>query len=189
VKLFNRQLIVYSEKFYESRPPVYTIKYGSSQIISYSFTSKLNDLVGEASLEYTDPPTGKLISATFTPSPAPIGVTAKLKLNLGVQGAEGGGGGGAPAAREGGGPISFLSADADVAQAKAKVEAHARAKNKKEFSCTMQLFGSPDYLSGLNVELVDWGIFDGTWFIEVATHTINASGYVTELQMRKVLGW
>ena len=57
LKIFNRQLIMYSEEEYEAKPPVYTILYGASNIISYQFKSVLNDMFAKGEVAYMSPET------------------------------------------------------------------------------------------------------------------------------------
>ena len=188
LKIFNRQLIVYSEEEYEARPAVYTIVYGESQILAYGFTSKLDDTFSAATNAYVSPETGDLIEGTFEPEEPPEGAEAELMLNERVE-AEEEGAGGEPELRE-----DLLdaidysnqnAAAAEAAQKKAKNK--LRGKNKREKEGVIMMLGNPGYLSGLNTEIRGFGPFDGKWFIYSSAHLISEDGYRTELRLRGAL--
>lgn len=188
LKIFNKQLILYSEEDYDSRPPAYALMYGASRILSYSFSSKLNDTYKSATNTYVDPRTGELIE-TKVDATEPPESDAELKGNEQVQGEEESESPYGPEGREeDSGDIHFNNESAAAnAASERKTKSKLREKNKREYDCQMSVFGSPDYLSGLNAELIGWGIFDGKWFISSTIHSITSSGYVTQLSMRKAL--
>ena len=207
MRIYNRQLIIYSPEEYESRPAVYVIVYGHANILQFSFSSKLNETYKKATNAYVDEETGEEIRSTYEPDEPPEGSGSELQLNLqtsmedvGDLGGDGDGDGGdgplrvaradsePPYGPEGSGPIEFNNEEQAKNEAnEKKAKSHLREKNKKEKECTMVVAGNPDYLSGLNVELVDFGIFSGKWFISSTMHSISPSGYVTELKMRMCL--
>jgi uncharacterized protein len=197
VKLFNKQLIFYSEEEYEARPAVFTITYGGSSILSFMFTSRLHDTYQKAEVSYTSPDTGTVIEGEFNdPDPA-SSKRGTTRHNIRVESeeeGEGGDGGDGGELREGSTPgyVTEVNLDPDPAsneRANEKAKHHLRAKNKREKTATFRMFGNPDYLSGLNAELVGFGIFDGKWFIESTVHEVGSNGYQTELKMHAVLGY
>ena len=161
LKVFKRQLVVYSEEEYEARGPAFVIRYGASQILGFSFTTKLDDTYKGAKAAYMNTEKGELLQGEFMPGKFPIGVGSFLILN------------------------ERIEADSDEAVRKSK--AKLREKNKHESEGSITLVGSPDYLSGLNCELVDFGVFSGKWFISSSTHNISSGGYTTELKIRMAL--
>jgi Bacteriophage probable baseplate hub protein len=192
IKVFNRQLIIYSESEYESRGAVYTLTYGESQILSYEFVSRLNDTYAKAKNAYVSPETGKLIEGEFEPSEPPEGTEAELNLNERVDEGEEEGGGGAPLLRKPRadllGAIDFGNENAAASEAASrKAKSKLREKNKREKECIILVFGNPGYISGLSMDLTGFGSFDGKWFIASSIHTISEDGYVTELRMRTAL--
>jgi uncharacterized protein len=200
VKLFNKQLIFYSEEEYESRPAAFTITYGSSSILSFMFTSRLNDTYQKAEVSYVDPETGGHVEGEFEdtdPASTKKGTTRHTERveDEGEGGGNGGNGGDGGEGREahpeyiGGDTIDYDPDPASNAKATEKAKHKLRAKNKREKTATIRTFGNPDYLSGLNVELVGFGIFDGKWFIESTVHEVGSNGYQTELKLHVALGY
>jgi phage protein D len=186
LKIYKRQLVVYSEEEYEARPPLYTITYGMSNILAYSFTSKLDDTFKDATISYVSPKTGELLEGNFGPPKPAEGAGATIKGNERVVEDDGEDGGDAPELRvDFPGPINTAASGSADAEQKAK--AKLRDKNKKEKECSFVVVGNPGYISGLNVQLVGFGIFDGKWFIDSSSHEISSSGYITTLGMRAAL--
>lgn len=188
IKIYKRQLVMYSEEEYEARPAVYVLLYGASNILGYAFTSRLNDMYKSARNAYVDPKTGKLIETTYEAPEPPEGSDSVLESNVRVDEPEGEGDG----APEGRRPreivdsVDYSGSDAG-GQGLAIAKGKLRQKNKHEKEATFLVVGNPDYLSGLNVQLLDFGIFDGKWFISSSTHSITDAGYVTELKLRGCL--
>jgi phage protein D len=190
LKIFNRQLIMYSEEEYEAKPPVYTLLYGASNIISYQFTSVLNDMYAEGKVAYMSPETGENYEGTFEAEEPPEGTEAVNEDTTRIEGNEGAGGNGATlrTPKEIASGVDYSSENAAAAEAaKQKAKSKLREKNKWEKECTIVVVGDPGYLSGLCVQLLGFGIFDGQWFIDTSRHSISEEGYVTELQMHMAL--
>jgi uncharacterized protein len=193
LKIFKRQLVVYSEEEYEARPPVYLLTYGMANILNYSFSSKLDDTYKSATNAYLDPDTGKVLESTFEPGEMPEGTGSELMLNESIdgpeEGGEGGEGGGTGNLREGdGGFIDYTTgSQAGDEAAKIKTKAKLRDKNKREKESSILMVGNPGYISGLNVQIAGFGNFDGKWFISSSIHQISPTGYTTELKMRACL--
>lgn len=183
LKLFNRQLIIYSQADYEARPAVYTLTYGMSQILHYDFTSRLNETFVDAENSYVNPETGRYLLGTFAPAVPPEGSGSHLKVQERVEDA--GGADAEPETRAETGMVNTDAIDSEAATEKAKNK--LRDKNKREKECIMMVVGNPGYLSGLNAELSGWGTFDGKWHIHSSIHDISEDGYTTELRMRKCL--
>ena len=166
IKVFNRQLIIYSESEYEGRGSVYTLTYGMSQILAYGFTSRLNETYASAENAYVSPETGKLIEGKFEPPYGPEGSGSILKINQRVDPEEGEGGenGGEG---EGGerrrlpgqrafelGTIDYSNDNAAASEAASRVaKSKLREKNKREKEGIIAVVGNPGYLSGLCMDI------------------------------------
>jgi hypothetical protein len=46
------------------------------------------------------------------------------------------------------------------------------------------MIGDMRFVAGVNIQVAGWGKFDGKYFIEKAAHSVNASGYITSLDLR-----
>jgi uncharacterized protein len=188
LKVFNRQLVMYSEEEYEAKPPVYTMRYGASNIIAYQFKSVLNDMFAKGKVAFMSPKSGDNITGEFTP-PEPPPTEAMQETNENVQEEDDGGGG------NGGGGLREIASGVDYsnenAAAKAAADQKAKSKlreqNKWEKEAEFVIVGDPGYLSGLCVQLAGFGIFDGQWFIDSSRHSISEEGYITVLEMHMAL--
>ena len=189
LKIFNRKLIMYSEEEYEARGPVYTLRYGASAILSYQFKSVLNDMFAEGKIAYMSNASGELIEGKFTPPEPPP--TEAVEENNEIVPEENGGGegdGGGGALREIASGVDYSSENAAAAQAATqKAKNKLREHNKWEKEAEFVIVGDPGYLSGLCVQLVGFGIFDGQWFIDSSKHSISEEGYITALAMHMAL--
>ena len=187
LKIFNRQLVMYSEEEYEAKAPVYTILYGASNIISYQFTSVLNDMYKKGKAGYVSPETGEYYKGEFEPGEPPP-TEAEDENNARVEPGDDAGGNGGTLRDALSSSVDYSSEDAAAnAIAEQKAKSKLREKNKWEKECTLVLVGDPGYLSGLCVQLLGFGIFDGQWFIDTSRHSISEEGYITELQMHLAL--
>jgi uncharacterized protein len=187
LKIFKRQLVVYSEEEYEARPPVYLLTYGMANILNYSFSSKLDDTYKSATNAYLDPDTGKVLESTFEPGEAPEGTGSELMLNETIDGPPDEGEGGEGKLREGDGGFIDYTTGSQASDETAKTKAKLRDKNKREKESSILVAGNPSYISGLNVQIAGFGTFDGKWFISSSVHQISSAGYTTELRMRACL--
>ena len=194
LKIFNRQLIAYSEEEYEAKGPVYVLTYGLANIISFSFSSKLDDTYVSAKNAYLSPETGKLIETEFVAPTPPEGTEAILMLNerIEVEPDAEGADEEAPELRVDFPALDYTTAieglgvgasEASIRKCKAKL----REKNKHEKRVSIVVVGNPGYLSGLNMQLTGFGKFDGKWFIESTVHSISEGGYTTEIIARGAL--
>ena len=62
-----------------------------------------------------------------------------------------------------------------------------RQKNKAEYSAEFTLVGDTRLVAGVTVQVAGWGMFDGKYIIESATHSVTASGYTLQVKLRRVL--
>jgi Bacteriophage probable baseplate hub protein len=203
IKIHDKKLVVYSEQEYEAKAAAYIIRYGKSNILSYEFNSKCDDTYDSAENSYVNPETGKLTKTEFSPDKPPEGVNSTLKLNERVDydkdgnadyslqllknGKEKAGGftdydftNDAPAQNAGKG-------EKTQERSEQKCKAKLREKNKKERQAAISVAGNINYLSGVNFQLVDFGIFDDKWFAETTIHSISEDGYTTQLKLRTAL--
>jgi len=63
-----------------------------------------------------------------------------------------------------------------------------REKNKGEFTGQLDMPGDLDMAAGVTVTVKGYGIFDGKYIVETATHSISkSSGFKTSIKIRRVL--
>lgn len=188
LKIHKKQLVVYSEEEYEARDPLFELVYGATNILEWGFNSKNEDTHSGAKNSYVNPETGKITETEFKPPEPPEGTSSKLILNEGIENE--------PDDQGSSGNIDSWNDDPNVNKGKGKggkknserkCKAKLREKNKKEHQCSIKTAGNIDYLSGLNIQTVGWGIFDRKWFIESSVHEVSSGGYTTDLKLRGAL--
>ncbi len=71
-------------------------------------------------------------------------------------------------------------------QAEAKAKSALKDKNKDKFTGSFSMPGNPKLVAGVNVTLTGIGNFSGKWHIVSSGHSIDKSGYTTDLEVRKI---
>lgn len=163
LKITDNMLVLFDQKDYEGKSPVFTIKRGKAGgYIKYKLGAGAADTqYGSCRVSYTDPGSGKCIEGTYTAS----GEDAKSGQCL---------------------EITARVADAD--EAKALAEKRLRLHNKFTRTASFTFPGNPALVAGLTVMLEDWGGWDGKGIIKQAKHTVDGSGgYTTQITVRRVL--
>ena len=193
LKATGEEVVVFDQAEYEARPAIKTIKRGTSEVISWDFALKTDDTYASCTVNYTDPLSGQTITQTFEPDSAGTDSRPEYIINIrppsvprlkNIRGATGGAGG------DGGGStadFSDIMGASSASTLKNQAMAALREKNKDENTVTFTLHGDPDMCAGSTVNVEGWGYFDGKYIIDSATHTVNGSGYITKIQMRRCL--
>jgi hypothetical protein len=202
VKIHDKKLIIYSEAEYEAKSAVFTLRYGADNILEGEFNSKSDDTYSSAENAYVNPETGKLTEAKFTPGNPPEGVNSALKLNEKAE-----------IRPDGAADMSYNQRMMRRPRVKAenwdymndaaaqnagkgegvkeeslkKCQSKLREKNKKEYTGSIKTAGNLNYLSGINFQLIGFGIFDGKWACDSAVHDLGEGGYTTQLKLHKTL--
>jgi len=160
LKVTDRKIAVYNAAKYDSNEPVMYIR-KAKQAKTWNFTTKAYDIYKACSVSYWDAKEKKQKSYTFTPGDAPeTGHT--LKINERVE---------------------------SPARAQQRAKNELRKKNKEEVSASIDLMGAPGLAAGSNVQLENFGVFDGKYSIENCTHRLAGNGYTTSLSLKKTLGY
>ncbi|KAF6636513.1 late control protein [Paenibacillus sp. EKM208P] len=199
LKVTGKKLVLFDEYVYEQKPPALTIERGVSDIISYGFSFTTQD-VAYAGCEVSYQPAAakkksskkkddkdktkaatttdgstskdskkkkekseqpKSIKVIYRPPGAPIdGPTLKVSQSVGSQ-----------------------------AEALNAARKSLREKNKEAGKATLSLMGNVGLAAGMTITIKGFGRFDGKYIIVSATHAVGSSGYTTNVEIRKVLGW
>ena len=64
-----------------------------------------------------------------------------------------------------------------------------RNKNKESGKASLSLMGDVRMAAGMTLTIKGWGKFDGKYIVVSAAHAVSSSGYTTNIEIRKVLGW
>jgi phage protein D len=160
LKVANGFIILFDAAEYEQKPTIREISRGTADIISYRFGTGTNDTnYSRCHVSYTDPQTGRTIEYTYTPRRAdPKGQT--LKINERVKSRE---------------------------EARNLARRRLRQKNKCEFQAEFSLVGDVRLVAGVTVNVTGYGMFDGKYIIQTATHSVGTSGYTLQIKLRRVL--
>lgn len=161
LKASARFIILFDAAEYEKKESVRKIKRGEADITSYRFgTSACDTKYAKCHVSYTNPQTNETIEYTYTPRDSEKdGQT--LEINEKVN---------------------------DREEARQLAMKRLRQKNKGEFSAEFSLVGDVSLVAGVNIEVEGFGMFDGKYIIETATHNVTESGYTTGIKLRRVLG-
>lgn len=162
IKVSGGSLVLFDEYKYEQQSPIATITRGEDNVIGHSFSwSTANAAYRSCTVSYTDSKTKKTISATYTPPGAPKT-----------------------------GPVLKSNEQADSQAAALKLaRKRLRENNKQVGTGSLSLMGDIRMAAALTINVKGWGRFDGKYIIESAKHSIGSSGFTTNLEIRKVLGW
>ena len=162
LKSTNNILVLFDQKEYEQKDPILTIRRGDGTYDNYRLESgQANSLYTSCRVYYTRPD-GTIIEGTATAESSDSDADTEQKLEIYAQ-AE--------------------SAD----QAKQLAENYLRLYNKFECTASFSMAGTPEAMSGLTVELRDFGMWDGKYIISSAQHRVDKSGYTTDIDLRRVL--
>ncbi len=161
LKVTDNMLVLFDQKDYEGKGAVLTIKRGGGKYIKYKLgTGSADTQYGSCRVSYTDPGSGKCIEGTYTAS----GEDAKS-----------------------GQCLEITARVADAAEAKALAEKQLRLHNKFTRTASFTLPGNTALVAGVTVMLEGWGGWDGKYIIKQARHTVDPSGYTTQIAVRRVL--
>ncbi|MCM1059672.1 MAG: hypothetical protein NC452_05205 [Eubacterium sp.] len=160
LKASARFLILFDAADYEKKDAVRKIKRGSADITSYRFSASANDTkYSKCHVTYTNPQNNQTIEYTYTPRDSDENGQI-LEINEKVNTRE---------------------------EARQLAMKRLRQKNKSECSAEFSLVGDTALVAGVNVEVEGFGMFDEKYIIETATHNVTASGYTTQIKLRRVL--
>lgn len=153
LKVDSNRLVIYKLLDVDLRTSVVTFKKDESNLVSWKFSPDSVDTYSSAVVKYAHPDKG-LITATYTPE-NPVENGQELTVRKHVD---------------------------SVGEALALAQSELEYANRQRISCEMTIAGDTRLVSSLTAKLAGWGVYDGTYTIEKATHTLG-QGYSTTLQM------
>lgn len=160
LKVAEDSLIVFEGKTYDSRSPVVTLTRGSSAISSVRMDDGVTEVYRACTVSYHDPATKENLEYTYVPDDAPASGQV-LKVNKRVK---------------------------SLAEAIQLAQDRLREKNKDECTGSFSVMGDPRLRGAAVVALKGLSGFDGNYFVESVTHSIDdAGGYSTEGEIRRTL--
>lgn len=157
LKVTDGKMVIFDEKEYETRAPGSTIVFGDGRMISYRFRSKCAQVYKGARVKYHHP----VQDETFD-----VYVDDEDEL-------------------ESGETLQINEAVDSEAEAEALAAKKLHEKNKSETTGTFELMGDLSLVGGVTVGVAGFGVFDGTYFVERASHKVSRGGYSTSLELRR----
>lgn len=126
-----------------------------ADVVSYEVKDVAAGRISKCTVKWWDKKSKKLISGTYD---------AKIK---------------------GGGEVVRWEEVKDNAEAQKKAKDFITDRNKKGVEFGISMVGDVRLRAGVGVQMIGFGRFDGTYYISEATHTVNSSGYTTDVTLQK----
>lgn len=159
LKVTIMTVVIYDAAEYDSKPPIRTIEYGSSDYLSYKLGTSLHDTAyTSCHVSYTDPDSKETIESTYTPD-STDGTGQVLEVNEKVTSTE---------------------------EAHELAKKRLREKNTQQFTASFSMLGDVQLVAGATVRLKGFQSFDRKYKITKATHKLTG-GYTTDIELQQVL--
>lgn len=159
LKVTALNIVIYDAEEYDRKPTIKTIKYGSSDYISYKLGTSLHDTAyTSCHVSYTDPDSKETIESTYT-ADSTEGTGQKLEVNE---------------------KVSSTSEAYELAKKR------LREKNTQQFTASFTMLGDVQLVAGATVKLKGFQQFDRKYKITKATHKLTG-GYTTQIELKQVL--
>lgn len=157
LKVSDNQIIIFDEKELDASEPALTIKSGDAILKRIDIKAKLTDVYKACEVNYQHGKHAEKYSAKIEDPTKSTGKTLKINKKVNSQ-----------------------------AEAERLAENELRERNKKENTLTLTCAGDFRLVAGNVIALESFGVFDGNWLIEKATHTVG-NGYEVRVECRKCL--
>jgi len=159
LKITGGKLVIFEESVFEQRAPIVDVD--RSDVTSFSFNWSSSVAAYRAcQLTYTDAK-NKTYKVTYTPPGAPkTGPILKI--------------------------TESVSSEAEGLRI---ARNRLREQNKEYGRGSLSMPGNVMMAAGVTIHIVGWGRYNGKYIVDSAVHTVDGSGYRTDIEIRKVLGW
>lgn len=202
LKVNSEQLIMFDQKSYEKKDPIATYALGLSPVLRWSFNAQQAERYRACRIKWRDfKKKGKDTSTAtvaFRSAQEAQSQNGKVDLSWEHKPQEVKKGNTALKAEY----IDYTYTDETVdpsgqvyvlkkrctslAEAQRLANAKLRELNQRQTTGSLTLVGNPLLYAGAVVALSGFGSFDGNFIIEKATHSVSNSGYVTDIEVRRV---
>lgn len=159
-KVTDRTIVLFDEAEYEKKPSVCTLVEDGGLVNSYNLKTSLSQTAyAGCEVKYYDAQKGTYIDYLFSVKDDIDPANDKIYVeNVRVN---------------------------SIEEAQRLEQKRLRELNKREYSATMNIVGDVRIVGGVCVDLSGFGVFDGKYFVDKATH--NQPSYTVDLEMHKVL--
>lgn len=159
LKVTKLSVVIFDKEDYDKKPVVKTIKYGSSDIISFRLSTKLTDAAyTSCHVSYTNTEKKQTIEYTYTPDSS-VGTGQVLEINERV---------------------------ANTEEARRLAMKRLREKNAQEFTGSFTMVGDVQLVAGIVVKLKGFQDFDKKYRVKSAKHNLTG-GYTTDIELVQIL--
>lgn len=157
LKVSDNQIIIFDERELDAAEPALTIRAGDAILKRIDIKAKLTDVYKACEVNYQHSKHAEKYSAKIEDPTKSTGKTLKINKKVNSQ-----------------------------AEAERLAECELREHNKKENQLTLTCAGDFRLVAGNVIALESFGVFDGNFLIEKATHTVG-NGYEVRVECRKCL--
>jgi len=159
LKITELAVVIFDKQDYDGKPPIKTITYGSSDILSFNLSTNMKDTAyTSCHVSYSDSEKKETIEYTFTPDSS-AGTGQVLEINEKV---------------------------ADTAEAMRIAKKRLREKNEGEITASFSMVGDVQLVAGVVVQLRGFQSFDRKYRIKSAKHKL-LGGYTTDIELVQIL--
>ncbi len=163
LKATNKAIVIFEQADYEAKDAAITVRRGGGLYTRYKLSmSTAGTQYASCRIYYNDPATGKCIEGTAYCEDYDSSKDTNQQLVL---------------CRKVG----------SIGEAKALAEKNLRLHNKFARTVQLTMTGDTRLLAGVNIQMEDWGGWDGKYIITQAKHSVGSSGYTTVINARRVL--
>ena len=174
LKVHNGLLILFNALAADARPTSFTISRRDfkgkfeNQIVAADYSFKISSAdagYNQSEVKYHDSSTRELRSATFkVPSQPEV-----LSTN-----------------KSAGKTLTIDSRVESEADAQTLAQSRLRKANQGELTGSVTIMGHPGLVAGMTIQMADFGIFSGKYFVEKVTHRVSDK-YTTSAELRQTL--
>ncbi|OPA76737.1 hypothetical protein BVG16_16330 [Paenibacillus selenitireducens] len=176
VKVTEGKLVLFDEAKFEKGKSVATFERGKDNLIDYNFEWSAANCAYRACEVTYEESTKTTSTSKKKGTKKAVSVTKKVTYTPP----------GAPA----NGPVLRIKETAkSQADALRIAKNRLRERNKQANRATMTIVGDIRIAAGVVVTIVGFGKFDGKYIVDKVTHQVGSNGYVSRMELRKVLGW
>jgi len=163
LKATNKAIVIFEQADYESKGAILTVKRNGGLYTKYKLLMSTADTqYASCRVYYDDPATGKCIEGTAYCEDYDSSKDTNQQLVL---------------CRKVG----------SIGEAKELAEKNLRLHNKFARTVQLTMTGDTRLVAGVNIQMVDWGGWDGKYIITQAKHSVGSGGYTTVINARRVL--
>lgn len=163
LKVTNKTIVIFDQADYESKDAIRTIKKGDGSYNKYKLMVSTNDVqYAKCRVWYNDPATGACIEG-FAEAENEKKKDDEAQL------------------------LEIYARVGSIGEAQTLAAKCLRLYNKYARTVQFSFPFDPELLAGLNIQLEDWGGWNGKYIITQAKHVAGSSGSTTTINARKVI--